>query len=123
MSDIKLTGAAESAMSNLQNTELPPMEEALFQAWAKANQIKKTDLPDDVVDYRGIYKGTGGHILPHGELPRMAKLANDQYKLERVLHERMQDRVKQLTQDKLGELDATAKARDAANQPGAKPTA
>lgn len=120
MSDFKLSGAADNAMAKLQDTDLNPMEETLFQAWAKANQIKKTDLPNDVVDYRGIYKHTNGYIMPHGQLKRVAAKVNDEYKLEQVLQDQMQDKLKNLTKEKTGELDAAKTVRDAVDKPGAE---
>lgn len=101
--DMTLPAPAENALSQLQNTSLSPMEEALFKAWTKANQIEKPDSPDNTVDYRGVYKQTGGAILPNGELKRIAEQANSQNTLQRVLHQRMLDRVKEVT-DKHGDM-------------------
>jgi len=91
MANAKLDNRAENALSDLQDTLLSPMEEALFQSWAKANQITKPDNPEDHVDYRGVYKEVGGQVLPRGAMPRIAKTVNSEKTLMRVLQERMMD--------------------------------
>lgn len=106
MPEFKLTNAADLALSKLQNTTLNPMEEALFQAWSKANHILKPDNPDDTVDYRGIYKATGGTILPNGQLKHMAEKFNAQNKLEQVLQDRMLDHIEQVKQKHLSNINA-----------------
>jgi hypothetical protein len=100
LNDIKLNGPAENALSSLQDTVLNPMEEALFQAWTKANKIDKPDAPGDVVDYRGIYKQTQGQILPNGQLKQVADKVNSETLLQRVLQERIQDRINKQTTSK-----------------------
>lgn len=98
---IKLTGAAETALSKIQDTHLDPMEEALFKAWAKANQIEKPDSPDNLTDLRGIYKSTGGIILPNGTLNRITTETNNATRLQNVLQERLADKLA-ADKDKLG---------------------
>lgn len=93
--NIKLPAPAENALAHLQDTTLNPMEEALFKTWAKANQIQKPDAPDDHVDYRGIYKETGGAVMPNGALSRYAEKLNSQNKLQTILQERMAERIQQ----------------------------
>lgn len=100
MNDIKLNGPAENALSSLQDTILNPMEEALFQAWTKANKIMKPDAPGDMVDYRGVYKATKGQILPVGQLKQVADKVNSETLLQRVLAERIQDRINKQTTSK-----------------------
>jgi hypothetical protein len=114
MDTLKVSGAADNAISKLQNTQLNPMEEALFQAWAKANQIKKPDQPKDVVDYRGIYKMGGGQILPNGDLKRFAERVNDQHQLEQALRERIEARIANSKQKMLGDMDASVQNRERA---------
>jgi hypothetical protein len=41
-------------------TALTPDEEAQFQQWIRANNIKDLDHPDSRYDYRGYWKATGG---------------------------------------------------------------
>lgn len=100
MNDFKLDGPSENAFSRLQDTRLNPMEEALFQTWTKANKIAKPDAPGDSVDYRGLYKQTGGAILPHGELKKIADRYNDETTLQRVLQQRMIERISNVTGSK-----------------------
>jgi hypothetical protein len=97
MSNITMDGKADSMLSRLQDTDLDPMEEALFQSWTKANQIDKPDEPGDEIDYRGIWKTTGGAVLPHGQLKRFSEQVNDENKLERILHQKMMDRITEIT--------------------------
>ena len=94
MSDnMKLNGQAEAALNSLQDTQLSPMEETLFKAWTKANDIKDPDAPDDIVDYRGIYKQTGGQVMPYGQLRDFTKRLNHEDKLQRLLQQQMLDRI------------------------------
>lgn len=97
MSDFTLDSKSEAMLSQLQDTDLDPMEEALFKSWTKANQIEKPDSPDDRVDYRGIYKMTGGTVLPTGQLKRYAEQTNAETKLEQVLRQKMMDRITEIT--------------------------
>ena len=57
-------------------TKLSPMEETLFQAWARAHRIDDHDDPKNIFDYRKIYKDTNGQIHPPGMLTSMAAAAN-----------------------------------------------
>lgn len=93
MNNLKLDPKTDSALSRLQDTYLSPMEEALFQAWAKANSIKKPDAPDDPTDYRGIWKLSGGKVLPWGELKKITQARNDKRTLTQAMLDRMQDAV------------------------------
>lgn len=93
--NLKIDGAASSALNRLQDTKLTPMEEVLFKAWTKANGIKEPDAPEDVVDYRGIYRETNGEVLPHGVLKQYAEETNNEQKLMQILQERMQERIQQ----------------------------
>lgn len=106
MPHLSLDNQADIALSKLQDTQLTPMEEALFQAWTKANQIKKPDAPDDRVDYRGIYRATGGAILPNGQLKEIAEKSNAQSQLQDILQHRMLDHIGSLTKQKVGEMNA-----------------
>ena len=93
MHDLKLEGKSESALNVLQQTNLTPMEEALFKSWTKANQITDADEPSNPVDYRGIYRGTGGLVLPNGELNRLTRSVAAESELERALHEQMRQKM------------------------------
>lgn len=91
MDNLNLDSLSENAFSQMQDTALSPMEEALFKSWATANQIEKPDKPGDNMDYRGVYKNTGGKILPPGQLKQLADTTNNQQTLMRVLQDRMKD--------------------------------
>jgi hypothetical protein len=118
MDQLPLPPKAENALQRLQDTTLSPMEEALFTSWTKANQIAKPDEPNDVVDYRGIWKSTNGAVLPHGELKRMAQEKNDSHTLERALQERMMKRITEITGKKedLQKQKFDAERKDADHQ-------
>lgn len=60
--------SVQDAIGRLNRTELSPLEETMFQAWAKANDIAKPDAPDGGIDLRQIYKQTGGQMQPPGTL-------------------------------------------------------
>lgn len=87
MANFSIDSQAQDALSHLQDTTLSPMNEALFQAWAKANKIKEPDAPKDHVDYRGIFEMTGGKILPNGQLNRFASKLNSEDKLRKILQD------------------------------------
>lgn len=89
MEDIKLDSPTENAISTIQDTELTPMEEVLFKSWTKANQIAKPDAADDHMDYRGVWKETGGAILPFGQANRIAKRTNAETTIKRTLTDRL----------------------------------
>jgi hypothetical protein len=93
MPNFSLDKQAQDSLSVLQDTTLTPMNEALFQAWAKANKIEKPDAPDDHVDYRGIYQESGGKILPNGQLQRFAQKLNHEDKLRGILQEQYLNRM------------------------------
>jgi hypothetical protein len=97
MEQLTISPKAEDALQKLQDTKLSPMEEALFQSRTKANQIKDPDAVGDVVDYRGIWKSTGGLVLPYGELKKKAEEMNSSHTLERELQQRMMKRMTELT--------------------------
>lgn len=94
---LQITPEAEGALNQLQDTNLTGMEEALFQAWTKANQIEEPDDPKDTIDYRGIWKSTNGRVLPFGELKKMADNYNNAHTLEQALHQRMMARISEVT--------------------------
>lgn len=104
MANLTIDQKTNDALSHLQNTQLTPMEEALFQAWAKANQIKKPDDPTNQVDLRGIYQMSGGTILPNGELKRITDQLNNEANLQDLLHRRIMDHVNTLKQEKKNQL-------------------
>lgn len=52
----------------LETTLLPPAEEAAFQQWVKANNIRDLDHPDSFYDYRGFWKATQGAAHPPGSV-------------------------------------------------------
>lgn len=92
MERFKLDGPADAALNRVQDTELSPMEEALFKSWTKANGIEKPDNVDDHMDYRGLYKETGGKVLPWSQLERISTLRNAESRLVKTLSERALDR-------------------------------
>ena len=96
MDQLQISPNAETALQQLQDTKLNPMEEALFKSWTKANQIVEPDAKGDVMDYRGIWKATNGQVLPHGELKKKAEFENNIHTLERELQQRMMDRVSEM---------------------------
>ena len=49
-----------------ETTVLSPLEEALFQAWGRANGIEDVDSPESAYDYRGFFKETNGKVHPPG---------------------------------------------------------
>lgn len=53
-------------------TQLSPLEEALFQSWARAHRVEDHNDPDNQFDYRGTYKETNGQIHPPGLINKMA---------------------------------------------------
>lgn len=53
-------------------TQLSPLEEALFQSWARAHRIDNQDDPNNKFDHRGVYKRTNGLIHPPGHINQMA---------------------------------------------------
>lgn len=97
LDQLQISPEAEGAMNRLQDTQLTAMEEALFKAWTQANQIEDPDNPKDMIDYRGIWKQTGGMVLPHGELKQMAEERNATHTLQQALQQRMVDRIKEMT--------------------------
>lgn len=58
-------------------TKLSPMEEALFQSWARAHRVDDHNDLGNQFDYRGVYKQSNGTILPNGILNNMAMSHND----------------------------------------------
>lgn len=115
MLDTKLDSPTEHALNKLQNTELSPMEEALFKSWAAANQIKKPDSADDPTDYRGIWKETGGRVLPYGQLQQFANRTKNEQTLVKALSERIN------AGEQAGEQQAGNFGKDLASAGNAKP--
>ena len=109
MANFSIDSQAQDALSHLQDTTLSPMNEALFQAWAKANKIKEPDAPKDHVDYRGIFEMTGGKILPNGQLDRFAKKLNSESKLQHILQQQVMDRMQETVQNAQDRQDALHK--------------
>lgn len=63
--------AVFDAIGRLNRSELSPLEETMFQAWAQANQIDDPDGQDGAgMDLRQTYTQTGGRVLPPGELKK-----------------------------------------------------
>lgn len=65
--------AIGEAIHTLNRSELSPLEETMFQAWATANQLEDTDSPENTMDFRQVYQQTGGKVMPPGELKRKAE--------------------------------------------------
>ena len=97
MEQLQISPQVEDTLQKMQDTKLDPLEEALFQGWAKANQIEDPDADGDIVDYRGIWKQSNGLVLPRGELKQMAEDQNQMHTLQRELQQRMLDRISEMT--------------------------
>lgn len=65
--------AVLGAIQRLQRTELSPLEEVMFKAWAQANQIDDPDSPDNTFDFRKAYQDMDGKVMPPGEVAGMAE--------------------------------------------------
>ena len=57
-----------NAQHRAETTLLSPIEEALFNAWGKANGIEDVDAPESSYDYRGFFKATNGAVHPPGSV-------------------------------------------------------
>lgn len=57
-------------------TKLNPLEELLFQSWARAHRVDDQNDPNNSFDYRGVYKQSNGTILPSGVLNHMSMSHN-----------------------------------------------
>lgn len=53
-------------------TTLNPLEEQLFQGWAKAHRLGDHNDPANTFDYKGVYKRTNGMIHPPGHINQLA---------------------------------------------------
>lgn len=53
-------------------TQLSPLEETLFQTWARAHRIDNHDDPTNSFDHRGVYKRTNGLVHPPGHINQLA---------------------------------------------------
>lgn len=62
----------DEAIHRLNQTELSPLEEAMFQSWSGANDVQDYGGPHNGMDFRGIYKQTGGKMFPPGILKQHA---------------------------------------------------
>ena len=60
----------QTAIQRLTRIELSPLEEAMFQSWATANQLEEFVEPQDGsgVDIRELYQQSGGKVMPPGQL-------------------------------------------------------
>lgn len=57
-------------------TKLNPLEEALFQTWARAHGIENQNDPKNQFDHRGLYKQTNGSLMPGHVIRQMADAHN-----------------------------------------------
>lgn len=66
-------------------TKLSPIEEALFPHWATANGVDESahSDPNNHYDFRGMYKQTGGKVMPTGTLSGASDMFN---KLQTTQH-------------------------------------
>jgi hypothetical protein len=62
----------EQAMKRLTQTQLSPLEEALFQGWMKAHDMEGADESD--FDFRKLYQETGGKVMPPSEMKQMVDI-------------------------------------------------
>jgi len=59
-------------------TRLSPLEEALFQTWARAHDVHdQVDGPDSHFDFRKVFKDSNGQMQHPMELQHMAGKVND----------------------------------------------
>lgn len=57
-------------------TKLSPLEETLFQAWARANGVDNHDDPNNYFDHRGLYKQSNGTMQLPGVVRGLADAHN-----------------------------------------------
>lgn len=74
------------ATNRMSQTQLSPLEDTLFRAWANANGIKDPDKDQTGLDLRGLYRQIGGKVMP----PNMIQRMGDQSTLENELMKRQQ---------------------------------
>ena len=59
--------------------QLDPLEDVLFRGWMQANRlIKRRQEPEDIepkIDYRQLYRDTGGEVFPYNVFGRILKEA------------------------------------------------
>jgi hypothetical protein len=117
MPELKLDSNGEQALHGLQNTVLSPLEENLYRAWAKANQIENPEDPNQEVDLRGMYQATNGKILPFNQLNNMINSMQMQNKLEESMYNQMQKRIAERTKEFVGANEQNATATNAGKSP------
>lgn len=66
----KPDAAVQQAIQKLSQVELSPLEEQLFKGWLAANGMEEGKDMDDSMDYRKVYKDSGGKVLPTGQLQK-----------------------------------------------------
>jgi hypothetical protein len=82
-------------------TNLNPLEEHLFQAWTKANQVQNHDDPKNTFDHRGMFKSMNGQVHPPGAVNDFAKAHNDAADEA----QQKQDDAKKAAQDHLKDIE------------------
>lgn len=82
----------DQAANHYGDTQLDPLEEQLFSTWMRANGlIRKNQKPDEVqpaIDYRGLYRATGGQVYHDNQLFNAVKQFAGQQALIQMLKEK-----------------------------------
>lgn len=89
-------------------TQLTPLEEHLFQAWAKANRVDNHDDPNNSFDHRAVYKQGNGMIHEPGLVDKMGKAHNDHVERLKESEKNKGDDIKKAVSDHVAEQDKKA---------------
>lgn len=81
--DATPTEGFDEALNRSRQTQLDPLSDTLFKAWAEANGVPDPDKHP--LDLKGIYQETGGKVMPPGTLQKLA----DQSTLQQELMKRV----------------------------------
>lgn len=61
--------AVQQAIQKLQQADLSPLEEQLFNGWMAANGMDVKAM-DDTINYRQAYKDSEGKVMPPGQMQK-----------------------------------------------------
>lgn len=86
-------------------TQLSPLEEHLFQAWAKANQVENHDDPNNQYDHRAEYKRGNGMIHAPGLMNKVSSAHNDHMERQQESEKTKGDDIKKAVGDHVNEQD------------------
>ena len=98
--------------NQLPTSKLPPLEEVLFKAWTKANDIKDPDEPNNSFDYRSLYSMSNGKVQPTGMVKDMATEHNNQMEQQKAA----QDVAKKQEADRKKEASEAIKKQESAQK-------